>query len=151
MNSADIFTRKRRHGALALATMGYVEISADDIIYVDPSLASPIIGLGAYRLHMQEAVGKIFYQGSEFIGTKVEMHAGAALLTYNYRSTVLSPDGNVISQTPWNVTEVYFYRQSTGKLLTRISHTHCIRHLLRSRFPCPSLPRLSNMVVCLAS
>lgn len=100
--------------------MGYVETSADDIIYVDPSLASPIIGLGAYHLHMQMAVGKIFYQRSEFIGTKVEMYASAALLTYNYRSTVLSPDGSVNSQTPWNVTEVYFYRQGTWK----IAHAH---------------------------
>jgi len=145
MNSADIFSLENAAMERWRAgdPMGYVETSADDIIYVDPSLASPIIGLGAYRAHMQMVVGKIFYQRSEFIGMKVEMHAEASLLTYNYRSTVLSPDGNVISQTPWNVTEVYFFHQGTWK----IAHAHFsyTRHKAPVKLELP-LPVSSSLV-----
>jgi ketosteroid isomerase-like protein len=44
----------------------------------------------------------------------------AALLTYNYRSTVLTPEGVVTSQTPWNSTEVYFKQDGEW----RIVHNH---------------------------
>jgi ketosteroid isomerase-like protein len=100
--------------------MGFVEISAQDICYVDPGLTKPIIGLNAYKTSIQEVVGKINYQRSEFIDPKVVEIGDAALLTYNYRSSRLTPDGTVSSQTPWNTTEVYFRRQGEWKIV----HTH---------------------------
>lgn len=100
--------------------MGFVEISAEDICYVDPGLTKPILGLEEYRAAMQGAVGKIHYQGSEFIDPQVVVVGDAALLSYNYRSTVLTPAGSIVSQTPWNATEVYFRRDGEW----RIVHTH---------------------------
>jgi ketosteroid isomerase-like protein len=100
--------------------MGFVEISAQDICYVDPGLAEPILGLDAYRDYMKQVVGKIHYQRSEFIAPKIVEIGNAALLTYNYRSSTLTPEGTVSSQTPWNTTEVYFKRQGEW----RIVHTH---------------------------
>lgn len=107
---------------------GFVELSAEDISYVDPGLTKPINGLEEYRAYMKQVEGKIHYQGSEFIDPRVVTAGEAAVLTYNYRSTVLAPDGSVSSQTPWNATEVYFRRDGQWKIV----HTHWsfIRHKL---------------------
>jgi len=114
---------------------GFVELSAEDINYVDPGLASPITGLEQYKSYMQQVQGKIHYQGSEFIDPKIVTVGGAAVLSYNYRSTDLSPDGTVRNQTPWNATEVYFRRDGQWKIV----HTHWsfIHHKLPERLEVP--------------
>ena len=106
--------------------MGFVEISSKDICYVDPGLTKPIIGLEAYTEHMKQVEGKVHYQKSEFTDPRVEMVGEAALLTYNYRSTVLSPEGVVTSQTPWNCTEVYFRQDGEWRIVH--NHWSFIRH-----------------------
>jgi ketosteroid isomerase-like protein len=115
--------------------MGFVEISAEDICYMDPGLTKPILGLEEYRAAMQGVVGKIQYQGSEFIDPQVVVVGDAALLSYNYRSTVLTPAGSIVSQTPWNATEVYFRREGEW----RIVHTHWsyTRHMLPASVEVP--------------
>lgn len=100
--------------------IGFVETSAPDICYVDPGLAQPILGLDAYRAAMKQIVGKIHYERSEFIAPKIVEFGDAALLTYNYRSSTLTPAGTVSSQTPWNTTEVYFKWEGEWKIV----HTH---------------------------
>jgi len=100
--------------------MGFVEISAEDICYVDPGLVKPIIGLEEYRAYMKLVEGKIHYQKSEFIDPKVVVAGDTAVLSYNYRSSQLTPDGKVTSQTPWNATEVYFKQEGMWKIV----HTH---------------------------
>ncbi len=99
---------------------GFVELSAGDITYVDPGLASPITDLEQYKVYMKKVEGKVHYQGSEFIQPKVVTLGDAAVLTYNYRSTELTPEGKVLNQTPWNATEVYFRRDGQWKIV----HTH---------------------------
>jgi ketosteroid isomerase-like protein len=69
---------------------------------------------------MQQVQGKIHYQGSEFIMPKVVILGDAAVLSYNYRSSELTPEGTVRNQTPWNATEVYFRRDGQWKIV----HTH---------------------------
>lgn len=88
--------------------MGFVELSAEDILYVDPGQAKPIIGLAAYRPYMKQLEGQVHFDRSEFIDPQVVLMGNAALLSYNFRSSVLTPHGDVSSQTPWNCTEVYF-------------------------------------------
>jgi ketosteroid isomerase-like protein len=102
--------------------LGFVEITAENICYTDPGQTKPIIGMEDYRKFMKGLEGQIIYQRSEFIDPRIVQVGDAALLTYNYRSSVLAPDGVVSSQTPWNSTEVY-YKQ-------RIVHNHWsfIRH-----------------------
>jgi uncharacterized protein (TIGR02246 family) len=99
---------------------GFVKISAGDISYVDPGQTRPILGLEEFIAYMRQFEGKIKYQGSEFIDPQVLVAGDAAMLSYNYRSTVLTPEGTVTSQTPWNATEVYFRREGQWK----IEHTH---------------------------
>ena len=107
---------------------GFVELSDEDITYVDPGLASPILGLERYRSYMQQVQGKVHYQGSEFIQPKVVTLGDAAVLAYNYRSTEMTPDGTVRNQTVWNATEVYFRQDGQWKIV----HTHWsfINHML---------------------
>jgi uncharacterized protein (TIGR02246 family) len=114
---------------------GFVELSAEDITYVDPGLASPIIGLEQYRSYMQQVQGKIHYQGSEFIDPKIVTIGDAAVLSYNYRSTELTPSGTVLNQTPWNASEVYFRRDGQWKIV----HTHWsfIKHKLPESLEVP--------------
>ena len=99
---------------------GFVEISAEDITYVDPGLTTPILGLEEFKAYMKPLEGKIRYQGSEFIDPRIIVAGDAAVLSYNYRSSVITPEGTTISQTPWNATEVYFRRDDQW----RIVHTH---------------------------
>jgi ketosteroid isomerase-like protein len=107
---------------------GFVEISAGDISYVDPGLTRPIFGLEEYKDYMKQLEGKVHYQKSEFIDPKVVTFGDAAVLTYNYKSSVLTPEGTVTSQTPWNATEVYFRREGQWKIVH--NHWSFIEHKL---------------------
>jgi ketosteroid isomerase-like protein len=107
---------------------GFVEISAEDISYVDPGLTRPILGLEEYTANMKQLEGKVHYQGSEFIDPKVAIFGDAAVLSYNYRSTVLAAEGTILSQTPWNATEVYFRRKGQWKIVH--NHWSFVHHRL---------------------
>jgi len=100
--------------------LGFVELSAEDLIYVDPGLTKPIYGMDKFTAYMKQIEGRIQYQGSEFIDPKVVVVGDAAVLSYNYRSSAFTPGGTLTRQTPWNATEVYFRRNGEW----RIVHTH---------------------------
>jgi len=121
---------------------GFVELSAGDISYVDPGLAQPINGLEQYQAYMKQVQGKIHYQGSEFIEPRVIVLGDAAVLSYNYRSSELSPQGTLLSQTPWNATEVYFRREGQWKIV----HTHwsLLHHKLPGSLEVPLPVQLSR-------
>lgn len=99
---------------------GFIELSSQQITYIDPGQTKPIIGHEAYSANMQQVEGKIHYQRSEFIDPCVVAVEDAAVLSYNYRSSVLAEDGAVLGQTPWNATEVYFRLDGQWKIV----HTH---------------------------
>jgi hypothetical protein len=61
---------------------GFVEISAEDVTYVDPGLTTPILGLEEFKAYMKQLEGKIRYQGSEFIDPRVIVAGDAAVLSY---------------------------------------------------------------------
>jgi uncharacterized protein (TIGR02246 family) len=126
-----------RHGD----PMGFVEISAEDIVYVDPGLTKPIVGLAEFRAYMKQVKGKIHYQGSEFIDPRVVVVGDAAAMSYNYRSSDFTPEGAIVAQTPWNATEVYFRRDGQW----RIVHTHWsfIQHKLPASVEVPVPVQLS--------
>lgn len=107
---------------------GFVELSAQDISYIDPGQVKPILGLESFKVYMSQFERNMYYQRSEFIDPRVVVIGDAALLSYNYRSSVLSSEGLVASQTPWNATEVYFRQKGQW----RIVHTHWsfLQHIL---------------------
>jgi ketosteroid isomerase-like protein len=114
---------------------GFVEISAEDINYVDPGLTKPILGLDEYKAYMKQIEGQVHYQRSEFIDPNVVVVGEAAVLSYNYRSSVLSPEGEVTSQTPWNSTEVYFRREGQWRIVH--NHWSFLRHKLPESLEVP--------------
>ena len=114
---------------------GFVEISAEDINYVDPGLTRPILGMEEYKSYTKKIEGQVHYQGSEFIDPTVVVVGDAAVLSYNYRSSVLSPESAVTSQTPWNATEVYFRREDQWRIVH--SHWSFIRHKLPESLEVP--------------
>jgi ketosteroid isomerase-like protein len=97
--------------------MAWAELSTDDVIYIDPGLTAPIVGLDNYSAFLEQLKGQIHYEVSEFIDPCIEIVGEAAVLSYNYRSkpTAQSPD-----QMLWNATEVYFCQDGQW----RIVHTH---------------------------
>lgn len=99
---------------------GWAEISAEEIIYIDPSLIKPIEGLEAFKKYLKQFEGKVNYQISEFIDPKIKRCGNLAVLTYNYRGAETEADGSVIGQSLWNTTEVYCLREGEWKII----HTH---------------------------
>lgn len=99
---------------------GFAEISAPDVSYFDTGTPSRLDGLEALKAEYAKRKGKIHYDVMEFINPKVQVHGDTAVLSYQFFSTKLNPDGSVASRTPWNCTEVFF--KINGKW--RIIHTH---------------------------
>lgn len=99
---------------------GFIALSAEDIIYIDPYQTKPILGLDAFTKLLSQAEGNINYQRSEFINPQTIVLGDSALLTYNYRSSVLNALDEVVTQTPWNATEVYIRRDHRWQII----HTH---------------------------
>ena len=73
----------------------WVEISTDDVIYVDPTLATPVIGTKAYREYLTPLLGKVRYDASEFVNPRVALVGDLAVLTYNYHSLRRDVDGKM--------------------------------------------------------
>jgi len=63
--------------------MKWIEISADDVIYIDPGLNAPIVGKKAYLQYLESLKGKIFYDASEYMKPKVALFGKTAVMTYN--------------------------------------------------------------------
>jgi len=122
--------------------LSFLKISARDIIYIDPGLVKPIFGLKEFEAYMKLMEGRVNYQGSEFIDPRVVTVGDAAVLSYNYRSSILNPEGSPPNTTPWNVTEVYFRQDGRW----RIVHTHWsfTRHGLPAGMVIPVPVRMSR-------
>jgi ketosteroid isomerase-like protein len=100
--------------------MGWAEIAAPEVTYVDPSLTKPIVGLGEYSRYLEKLKGQILYDASDFMRPRVAVYGDLAVLTFNYQARTHKPDGTVQRHAPWNTTEVYV---RTGGAW-RIVHTH---------------------------
>ena len=98
----------------------WVEISADDIIYIDPALTAPIVGKEAYLRYLEPLRGKIFYDASEYVKPLVALYGDTAVLTYNYHSLSKGQEGRPQRTSFWNTTEIYRLIDGEWKIV----HTH---------------------------
>jgi ketosteroid isomerase-like protein len=121
---------------------GFAEISDRDIIYIDPGLTKPLLGYKEFETHLKSVEGKVNYQGSEFIDPRVVIVGDAAVLTYNYCSSVLNSEGTLIERTPWNATEVYFRRDDHWRIVH--SHWSYTQHRLPESVEVPLPVQLSH-------
>lgn len=100
--------------------MRWVEISTDDVVYVDPGLAAPVVGAKAYREYLTPLQGTIHYDASEFVEPRVALAGDLAVLTYNYHSLRRGAHGEMLRNSFWNTTQVYVRRTGTWKII----HSH---------------------------
>jgi ketosteroid isomerase-like protein len=100
--------------------MRWVEISADDVVYIDPGLSAPIVGKADYIEYLKPLKGKIFYDGSEYVRPRVAVYGDLAVLTYNYHSLRHDPAGHKQRTSFWNTTEVYAKKDGRWKTV----HSH---------------------------
>jgi ketosteroid isomerase-like protein len=101
--------------------MGFVEVAAPQITYIDPYLERRIDGREAFAAYMDSIKGKVFMDGYELLNPTVEAAGDIAVLSYNYVSWG-STDGKEW-RSLWNSTEVY-RRLPEG---WRIVHSHWSR------------------------
>jgi ketosteroid isomerase-like protein len=108
--------------------MRWVEISADEVTYVDPSLRSPVVGKEAYARYVEPLRGRVHYDGSEYVKPRIALYDDTAVLTYNYHSLRKDKQDRLQRTSFWNTTEVYHVVAGEW----RIVHTHWsyIRHRL---------------------
>lgn len=100
--------------------MRWIEISADDIIYMDPGLNAPIVGKKAYIQYLEPLKGRVAYDASEYVNPRVAVYGDTAVLTYNYHSLQKGKDGRPQRTSFWNTTEVYRLIEGEWKII----HTH---------------------------
>lgn len=96
-----------------LDASGFLKISDPGVVYIDPGLEQPIVGLENLRKYYGSfAVGGTPTPG-EMLNAQVQVVGDTAVLTFSYRRK----DGK---EPRWNATEVY-HRTRDG---WRIVHTH---------------------------
>lgn len=91
---------------------GYLEISADDVVYFDPFLQRRLDGLAALTDYYESLRGKISAELFEILNPCVQAVADMAVLTFNFVSC--ARDG---SRFRWNCTEVYRRASQSWKII----------------------------------
>jgi ketosteroid isomerase-like protein len=94
---------------------GFIEISADDVVYFDPFQSRRLNGIDELRALYEEIRGRVSIARFELIDPCVQAVDDMAVLTFNY---VAEGTNEVTSR--WNCTEVY-RRDTAG---WRIIQTH---------------------------
>jgi ketosteroid isomerase-like protein len=94
---------------------GYLDISADDVTYFDPSLEQRLDGLDNLRKYYEPIKGLINVSRFEMLNPEVNATNDMAVLTFN----LLSYKTDKVSK--WNCTEVYRL-EPDGQW--KIVHTH---------------------------
>ena len=92
---------------------GFLKLSDPDVVYIDPSLEQPIVGLANLRTYYESFGNSGTPASGEMLNSKVRVMGDTAVLTFNYRRK----DGKGPC---WNATEVYHMTKDGW----RIVHTH---------------------------
>lgn len=94
---------------------GFLELSAEDVTYMDPALNNTIVGLDNLKKYYEPIRGMVQSNHFELENTQVITNGNLAVLNYNLRNYAID------SQSQWNCTEVYRL-EADGKW--KIVHTH---------------------------
>ncbi|HEU5299217.1 MAG TPA: DUF4440 domain-containing protein [bacterium] len=102
---------------------GFLEISAADVVYFDPSLDRRIDGREALARYYDAIRGKVSIARYELINPLVQVAGDAAVLTFNYVSYGGGEDAY-----RWNCTEVYRRSGERWEIIqTHWSYTKAVR------------------------
>lgn len=90
---------------------GFLEISAQDVVYFDPFLPRRLDGLGALTAYYEGLRGKIRADRFALLDPNVQEIGDAAVLTFNFESYA----GSDVHR--WNCTEVYRRRDGRWEIV----------------------------------
>jgi hypothetical protein len=90
---------------------GFLEISAQDVVYFDPFVKKRLDGIEALKNYYEGARGKIRIERFELLNPRVQIYSSIAVLTFNYASY----GGESVSR--WNCTEVYCFREKRWQII----------------------------------
>ena len=91
---------------------GFLEISADDVVYFDPFQQRRLNGIRELRALYESIRGKVSIARFELIDPLVQAVDDMAVLTFNY---VAEGTNEVTSR--WNCTEVYRRREGSWRIV----------------------------------
>ena len=94
---------------------GFIELSADDVVYFDPALEKQLVGKKALEDYYSNVRGKIKNVRYEMINPIVQLSSEVAVLSFHYEAQI---DGMIIKM---NCSEVYRLNSSNQ---WKIVHTH---------------------------
>jgi ketosteroid isomerase-like protein len=101
---------------------GFLELSADDVVYFDPVLEKRIDGRAALTKYYEAVRGKVKLDRYELVDPKVQRKGKMAVLTFNF----VSWSGE--KQSRWNCTEVYRHDASGWRIIqTHWSPTQTVK------------------------
>lgn len=99
--------------------MGWVELSGENIIYIEPQLTCPITGCLEFRSNLNSFAGKSHSPRQEVLSPRFVCRENTLLLSY----IVV-----FVNTEAWNVTSVYFKQANEWKLAhshrSLVNHTH---------------------------
>jgi len=99
---------------------GYLELTAEEYTYFDPTLEKRIDGLKAITEYYKPIRGLIHVDRFEFVNPNVQVHGDVAVLTFNLIDYAKQADGSNYASSRWNSTEVYAKIDGEWKLI----HSH---------------------------
>lgn len=91
---------------------GFLELSAEDVVYFDPFLDRRLDGLAALTAYYEGIRGKVKASRFELLDPRVQVVDNAAVLTYNF----VSYGGNE-NALRWNCSEVFRFAHGEWKLI----------------------------------
>jgi ketosteroid isomerase-like protein len=91
---------------------GFLEISADDVVYFDPFQERRLNGIEELRALYESIRGQVSIASFELIRPHVQAGEDMAVLTFNYVAEVVNE-----GTTRWNCTEVYRRRGEAWQII----------------------------------
>jgi len=91
---------------------GFLEISANDVVYFDPFTERRLNGLSELTPYYEAIRGKVHADRFEILNPMVQLVGNAAILTFNF----ISYGGNENAMR-WNCTEVYRRNNDQWKII----------------------------------
>ncbi len=90
---------------------GFLEISAPDVVYMDPFQPCRMDGRAALAKYYEGIRGQVHIDRDEIINPKIQVIGDAAVLTFNFVSW------SGAEQQRWNCTEVYARQDNQWRII----------------------------------